>query len=72
MGLITTLLIMAGALGLGGFARYKANQPYEPGTPRLINWNLVMILAGVVAIIMLVHLFSLSGFEVGQGRGRRP
>jgi len=71
MGLIPTLLIMAGAIGVGAFARYKANRPYEPGTPRLINWNLVMIFAGVVAIIMLVHLFSLSGFEVGQGR-RRP
>jgi hypothetical protein len=70
MGLIPTLMIMGAALAFAAFARWKANQPYEPGVPRYINWTLVMIFAGAVAILMLVHLFSLAGIDVGQGRPR--
>lgn len=71
MGYIPTIVIMVAALALAGFARWKANQPYEPGAPRYINWNLVMIASGAIAIFMLTHIFALSGIEVGQGR-RRP
>lgn len=71
MGMIPTIAIMIGALGLVVFSRHKANQPYEPGVPRFINWNLVMIFSAAVAVLMLVHIFALSGVDVGQGRGRR-
>lgn len=70
MGLIPTLIVMAVALGIAVFARFRANKPQEPGDPpRLINWNLVMIVAGVVCVLMLTHLISLAGVETGQGRG---
>jgi len=68
MGFIPTIAIMVAAISLAGFARWKANKPYEPGVPRFINWNLVMIFSAAIAIFMLVHVFSLSGIEVGQGR----
>ncbi len=71
MGFVLTIIIMAAAIAVAAFARWKANQPYEPGVPRYINWNIIMILAGVVAVLMLTHIFALSGIEVGQGRRMR-
>ena len=68
LGLYPTIGILVAALGAVAFARFKANQPYEPGVPRFINWNIVMMMSALVAILMVVHLFSLSGMEVGQGR----
>lgn len=68
MGLIPTLIALAVLIGIVFFARWKANQPYEPGAPRYINWNIVMIVAGAVAVILVAHLFSLSGIETGKGR----
>jgi len=70
MGLIPTIIVMAVALSIAVFARFRANKPHEPGDPpRLINWNLVMIGSGVVVVLMLTHLISLAGVETGQGRG---
>lgn len=70
MGLIPTLIIMAVALSIAVFARFRANRPHEPGgPPRIINWNIVMIIAGVVVVLMITHLISMTGVETGQGRG---
>lgn len=70
MGLIPTLIVMAIALGIAVFARFRANKAHEPGDPpRIINWNLVMIVAGVVVVLMLTHLISMAGVETGRGRG---
>jgi len=69
MGLIPTLIALAAAIALAAFARYKANQPYEPGAPRFVNWTLVMILAGAIAVILVAHLFGVFGIETGRGRG---
>ncbi len=70
MGWITTITIFVIAVGLAGLCRYQTNKEYIPGTPRYIPWNLIMLTAAAVAIFMIVHMFSLSGFEVGGGRPR--
>ena len=70
MGWIPTVIIFVSMLALAGVARWKTNQEYVPGKPRYIPWNIVMLTAAAIAIFMLVHMFSLSGIEVGQGRGR--
>ncbi len=68
MGLTLTLIILFGAAAVVALSRYMTNRPYEPGKARHIPWNLIMITAAAVGILMLVHVFSLIGIDVGGGR----
>lgn len=68
MGWITTvsiLVVMASTIVL---CRYQTNKEYEPGKPRYIPWNVIMFTAAFFAILMIVRMFSLAGFDVGGGR----
>lgn len=68
MGMTVTLIIMGGAMALAALGRYMTNRPYEPGTPKYIPWNIIMITSAAITIFMLVHVFSLMGIDVGGGR----
>jgi len=68
MGLTVTLIIMGIAAAIVVLARFMTNRPYEPGKARHIPWNIIMITAAAIAIFMLVHVFSLMGYDVGGGR----
>lgn len=68
MGWIPTIVIFVAMLALAGLCRYQTNKPYEPGKTRYIPWNLIMLTAAAVAIVMIVHMFSLYGLDVGGGR----
>ncbi|MDX2235469.1 MAG: hypothetical protein NW200_13310 [Hyphomonadaceae bacterium] len=65
MTMTTTLIVLAVAAGLFGFGSWRSAQPADPLNPRLIPWRPVLIIAGVVALLMLVHLVNLMGISTG-------
>ncbi len=70
MGLTLTLILLAAALALAVFARYQSGRPKEMGQVKWIPWTTIMILSGVVALFMIVHVLTLLGVETGGGRPR--
>ena len=71
MSLTTTLVILIPAAILFGFGSWKSAQPADPLKPRLIPWRPIMLISGVVALLMLVHLVNTLGFETGGRTGMR-
>ena len=65
MNLITTLSILAIAAGLYGFGSWRSALPADPLNPRLVPWRPVIIIAGVVGLLMIVHLVNLTGAATG-------
>lgn len=65
MNLTTTLVILALAVGLYAFGSWRAAQPADPLNPRLVPWRPVILIAGVVGLVMLVHLVNMMGFSTG-------
>ncbi len=68
MTLTTTLIVLAAAAGLFAFGSWRAAQPADPLNPRLIPWRPVIIVAGVAALLMVVHLVNLMGVSTGPAR----
>ena len=66
MSLTATLIILAISGGLFIFASLRAKRPADPLKPRLLPWRTIIIIAGAVAIFMIVHLVNLLGFQTGQ------
>jgi hypothetical protein len=66
MTLVTTLVVLALSVGLYAYGSWRAARPADPLNPRLIPWRPVILTAGVVAILMLVHLVNLLGVTTGQ------
>lgn len=66
MTLVTTIVVLALSVGLYAFGSWRAARPADPLNPRLIPWRPVILTAGVVAILMLVHLVNLLGVTTGQ------
>ena len=62
----TTLVILALAVGLYAYGSWRAAKPADPLKPRLIPWRPVILVAGVVGLLMLVHLVNLIGFDTGK------
>ena len=62
----TTLVILALAVGLYAYGSWRAAKPADPLNPRLIPWRPVILVAGVVGLLMLVHLVNLIGFDTGK------
>jgi hypothetical protein len=66
MDMTTTLAVLAAAAGVFGYGSWRAAQPADPLRPRLIPWRPLILTAGVVVILMLVHLVNLAGVTTGQ------
>lgn len=67
MDLWTTVIIMAAAIVVGLFCAWRGAQP--PNVlrgPRMIPYRFLMVLAAALAMLMLVHLANLAGFETGR------
>jgi len=62
MSLTLTLSLLAGALIVGVFAGWRGAQPSDLLRPRLVPWRFVMLLAGALSFLLLVHLGALAGF----------
>lgn len=46
---------------------WRASLPSKPPKVRMIPWTLITIVLGAVFVLLLANLFSLFGFETGQG-----
>ena len=66
MSLTITLIILALAAVTFVVSMRIAARPADPLKPRLINYNIVMIIAVFVAFIMIVHLINLAGIKTGR------
>lgn len=71
MDLTSTLVVLALAAGLFGYGSWRAAQPADPLRPRMIPWRPVIITAGMVGLLMLVHLVNLAGVSTGPENLRR-
>ncbi|MEZ5824643.1 MAG: hypothetical protein R3C97_07850 [Geminicoccaceae bacterium] len=69
MGMTATLLLLAGALALGGFCLWFERRPKELGEVRMFPSTILLILSVVAVIVALAHLVTLlTGIPL---RGRR-
>ena len=61
MSLTLTLILLAASLALLVFAGWRGAQlPNVVKGPRMVPWRFVMLLAGVLAFLLLVHLAALA------------
>jgi hypothetical protein len=62
MSLTLTLALLVAAIALAVFAGWRGARPSQPHLGvRMIPWRFVMILAGAVILLLLVHLAALLG-----------
>lgn len=62
MSLTLTLTLLAAAIALAVFAGWRGSRPSQPHLGvRMIPWRFVMILAGAVILLLLVHVAALLG-----------
>jgi amino acid transporter len=68
MNLPVTLTVLCVAVALFAFGSWRSAQPADPLNPRMIPWRPVIIIAGVIALLMLVHLVNLAGVSTGANQ----
>ncbi|WP_309628565.1 hypothetical protein [Brevundimonas sp.] len=56
-----TLSLLAGALIVGVFAGWRGARPSDFLKPRMVPWRFIMLLAGALAFLLLIHLGTLLG-----------
>lgn len=66
MNLTVTITILLCA-SLAFLASWRiAARPADPLKPRLLSWNVMMILALFVMVLMIVHIINLTGIKTGR------
>jgi len=68
MTLTTTLLLMACAAGLLGYAILRERRGYTPGRPPLVPYTLLQFLAVLALLLLAGHVISLLTGEPYRGR----
>ncbi len=61
MSMTLTLSLLAGALIVGVFAGWRGARPSDFLKPRMVPWRFIMLLAGALAFLLLIHLGTLLG-----------
>jgi len=62
MSLTLTLALLAAAVAVAVFAGWRGARPSQPHLGvRMVPWPFVMILAGAVILLLLVHVAALLG-----------
>jgi hypothetical protein len=61
MSMTLTLSLLAGALIVAVLAGWRGAQPSNFLRPRLIPWRFIMLLAGALVFLLLIHLGALLG-----------
>lgn len=57
-----TLALLAAVIALAVFAGWRGARPSQPHLGvRMIPWRFIMILAGAVALVLIVHVAALLG-----------
>jgi drug/metabolite transporter (DMT)-like permease len=63
---ITTFLITLGALGVAGWMIWLDRRPRDSLNPRLLPTTGILMAAGLVLLLALVHLVNLAGIQTGR------
>lgn len=57
-----TLIALAVAAALTGFAGWRGARPWQPGmNVRMMPWRLIMLLSATAVFLLLIHLVALLG-----------
>tara|TARA_X000000950_G_scaffold243510_2_gene298867 strand:+ start:212187 stop:212420 length:234 start_codon:yes stop_codon:yes gene_type:complete len=62
---ILTLIGFLAGIAFCVFASHRAGKPYDDMKPKRLPWHLIMVLAAFFAVIMLVHMINIFGYETG-------
>lgn len=72
MTLPVTLSILAASVAIFAFGSWKAVQPPPVFKVWRVPWRYVVLTAGIVGLLMLVHLVNIAGFDTGSQNMGRP
>ena len=61
MSMTLTLSLLAGALIVGVFAGWRGARPSDFLRPRMVPWRFIMLLAGALAFLLMIHVGTLLG-----------
>ena len=61
MSMTLTLSLLAAALIVGGFAGWRGARPSDFLRPRMVPWRFIMLLAGALAFLLMIHVGTLLG-----------
>lgn len=61
MSLPLTLSLLAAALVTAVFAGWRGGRPSDFLKPRMVPWRFIMLLAGGLAFLLVIHLGTLFG-----------
>ena len=62
----TTTAILAGAAGLAGTMVWVEHRPRDLAKPRLFPTTPVLFLSMIAALLALIHLINLLGYQTGR------
>ena len=63
MSMTLTLSLLAGALIVAVFAGWRGARPSNFLKPRMVPWRFIMLLAGALVFLLVVHLGTLLGVQ---------
>lgn len=67
MDFTLTLALLAGFVATAAFCGWRGALPSQPAKGvRMIPWRPLMVICAAGALIMLVHLANLAGFQTGR------
>jgi hypothetical protein len=66
----STFIILGLSAGLFVLSSWRAARPTEFGKVRMIPWTSLILVSGMIAIFMLVHLVNLAGIQTGRPQAR--
>ena len=61
MSMTLTLSLLVGALIVAGFAGWRGARPSDFLRPRMVPWRFIMLLAGALVFLLIIHLGTLLG-----------
>ncbi len=65
--LAATMAVVLAAAGFSVFSGWRGAQPPDLARgPRLVPWRPLMMAAGLLTLLALVHLLNLLGVETGR------
>jgi hypothetical protein len=63
---ITTFFILAASLGAAAWTVWLDKRPRDSLNPHLVPTTAILMVAGFVALLALVHLVNLVGIQTGR------
>lgn len=65
LDLAITCAVLIALVGLFLHGRAVTARPADPLKPRMIPWNLVMIVCAFAILLAIVHLVNVLGYQTG-------